>query len=568
MSGWRLSDYVVEDLLGSGGSGQVWRARVASTGESVALKRIAIDDAAQVRAAQAEAALLATLDHPHLVRLHELVPTAGAVVLVLDLAAGGTLAELIQARGRITPGEAITALAPIGAALAYAHDAGVVHADVTPSNVLFTEAGMPLLGDLGVARLVGDVAPVQSTPAFIDPAVAAGCVPGPQSDVFMLGAVTLHALTGRAVWPGDTPAAVLAAAASGDIREIESLLTTMDAPGGVRTVLARALSVEPSRRGSAADLALELRHAGTPIAVELSAGRRRIPATVPAPLRTVRDGVADADVPDVDGEAASTEASRPPFDRPRESDPSAETSMLTHAVRPRPRPLPARRGWGIRRAVSAQRTRRTVGRDPAARWAGLAGGVVALVGVAVVTWTLLSGDGSGKPASKASSSGTRAATAAAIALGPTRSTALPPSSSRAAAKAAAPLDAPGVSAVLARLDARRQQAFATRDAALLAQIYVPGALLSQDRALLERVVPAGCGLVGVRTTYEHIQVTAHGAGRVRSAVSATLADSVLICGDTAKGRAPGSGPTKLNVVLMRRGSDYLIAAISRRARLA
>ena len=534
MSGWKLPGYVVEALLGFGGSGEVWRARVASTGEPVALKRIAIDDVAQVRAAQAEAALLATLDHPHLIRLHELVPSRDALVLVLDFAAGGTLAELVDARGRITPGEAITALAPVGAALAYAHNAGVVHGDVTPSNVLFTEAGMPMLADLGVARLLGDGAPVHSTPAFIDPAVAAGCVPGPQSDVFMLGAVTLYALTGRPLWRGDTPAEVLASAAAGETGDIDALLAAVDVPEAMRAVLSRALSVEPSLRGSAAEFALDLRHAGTPLAVELSAGRQRVAPALPMPARPTgahRRG-AGADAASAGPDAVCADPARPGFDRPTGAAPTTVTPLLTHAVRPRPRPLPARRA---RRGPLGKVT---------PRWAAAAAGALTLAAAAGVASSALGGGGLNRGASSPPASAA-------------------PASASPAARSAAPLDASGVSTVLARLDERRQQAFAGRNTALLGQVYLPGPLLSQDTALLERLVPAGCRLVGVYTNYDHVRVTARSGNRVQAAVSATLAESSLMCGGTAKARAPGAGPATLHIMLARHGSGYLIAAIGR-----
>lgn len=112
---------------------------VAASGDAVALKRISIAEPEQGSRAQTEAALLSALDHPHLVRLHALVPTDDATVLVLDVADGGSLAELLSARGRLTPGEVITAVAPIGAALAHLHDEGVVHGDVSAANA----AGRP-----------------------------------------------------------------------------------------------------------------------------------------------------------------------------------------------------------------------------------------------------------------------------------------------------------------------------------------------------------------------------------------------------------------------------------------
>src|SRR5690348_3264154 len=103
-TGWRVRGYVLEQMLGRGGSGEVWRARIAATGERVALKRLPVSDAEQLQRAHAEAAKLAVLEHPHLVRLHALVADTGsagpAAVLVLDLADGGSLADLLAVRGR------------------------------------------------------------------------------------------------------------------------------------------------------------------------------------------------------------------------------------------------------------------------------------------------------------------------------------------------------------------------------------------------------------------------------------------------------------------------------------
>src|SRR6478735_6866371 len=100
----RLRGYIVEGLLGRGASGEVWQARIDGTSTRVALKRIRAPGAEQLRKAHDEAALLAALDHENLVRLHALVPADDAMVLVLDLAERGSLADLLAGRGRLTPG--------------------------------------------------------------------------------------------------------------------------------------------------------------------------------------------------------------------------------------------------------------------------------------------------------------------------------------------------------------------------------------------------------------------------------------------------------------------------------
>src|SRR3712207_4321959 len=177
--------YTLETLLGRGGSGEVWRAVPRAGGPAVAVKLLVAGDAErQAR----EAALLGSLDHPHLVRLHEVVhqPRRGGpprVALVLDLLTGGSLADLLARRGRLRPGEVVTAVAPVAAALAHVHGEGVVPGDLSPGNIVFPGEGRPVLTDLGVARVVGEEARGRVTPAYVDPVVARGGAPGPSSDV-------------------------------------------------------------------------------------------------------------------------------------------------------------------------------------------------------------------------------------------------------------------------------------------------------------------------------------------------------------------------------------------------
>src|SRR5581483_9930747 len=108
----------------------------------------------------------------------------------------------------------------------------------------------------------------ESTPSYVDPAVAVGCVPGPPADVFMLGGVALHALTGKPTWPGDA-AMALAAARTGDAGDVGARLAAAGVPDAMAEVVQRALSPDSADRGTAAEFALDLRYAGEPVAVEL-----------------------------------------------------------------------------------------------------------------------------------------------------------------------------------------------------------------------------------------------------------------------------------------------------------
>ena len=261
--------YVLDTLLGRGGSGEVWRAVPRRGGPAVAVKVLVDGDPeAQAR----EAALLGELDHPHLVRLIEVVhqPRRGGaprVALVLDLLEGGSLAALLARRGRLRPGEVVTAIAPVAAALAHAHDHGVVHGDLSPANIVFTAEGRPVLTDLGVARVLGEAAAGEVTPPYVDPTVARGGAPGPASDVFGVAAAAFHALTGIAPWNAATPADTLAVAAAGFLPDLPELAP--EAPEELVAVIERGLAADPHDRGSAAGFALDLRHACRPEPVRL-----------------------------------------------------------------------------------------------------------------------------------------------------------------------------------------------------------------------------------------------------------------------------------------------------------
>ncbi|MGY1699649.1 serine/threonine-protein kinase [Geodermatophilus sp. SYSU D00766] len=504
--------YRLDRLLGRGGSGEVWRAHPRGGGPPVAVKVLLAGDAErQAR----EAALLGALDHPHLVRLREVVhqPRRGGpprVALVLDLLEGGSLAALLARRGRLRPGEVVTALAPVAAALARAHEEGVVHGDLSPGNVVFTAEGRPVLTDLGVARVLGEEAAGEVTPAYVDPAVARGGAPGPASDVFGVAAAAFHALTGVAPWNAATPADTLRVAASGELPDLAALAP--DAPPALLEVVSRGLSEDPHARGSAAAFALDLRH-----------------ACRPEPVRLPRAGTPDADLART-GRGPRTE--------------------LTHQVpgrhrRPAPREVrPAGRGlrWPGRSAV---------------RRLGAGVGTAALVVVAV--WGGLAWSRSGPGAAPVAVAG-ESTVSATPSTSPERAAARPASSPPASTPSSpvpslpVPSPAPTVeetdwTAVLTALYERRAEAFGTGDAALLAEVYTADSpLLAADRAYLAALGAAGEVLRGFRPTVAQVAVTgvagADGTVQVQlldswpecAVVSAAVPDGPVL--RTEAGRAP------------------------------
>lgn len=202
----RVPGFETGRFLGFGGSGEVWAATASGSGAPVALK--VLRPAADPQAARRESALMRRLDHPHVVRLIDVVDTGGGLVLVLERASGGSLAALVGARGPLDPGEVVTVLTPLAQALADLHARGLVHGDVSAGNVLFADDGRPLLADLGVSSLLGLPADAHGTPGFTD----AAALPAPAGDVYALAAVGWFALTGQVPPPADLRPPLIAAA--------------------------------------------------------------------------------------------------------------------------------------------------------------------------------------------------------------------------------------------------------------------------------------------------------------------------------------------------------------------
>ena len=229
-------------LLGAGSSAEVWAAVDVVTGRSVALK--VLHGHGRAEPSRRESALQRRIDHPHLLTLLRTARTTdGRTALVTELAAGGSLAALVRARGGLDPGEVVTVLTPLAGALADLHDRGVVHGDVSAGNVLFLADGRPVLADLGTAGLLGVDPATHATPGYADPAAARGAGLAPASDVHALGALAWFALTASVPEPaGQRPP--LIPVAPGTPPELASLVE-------------RCLDPEPRRRPGAAEVAVQ-----------------------------------------------------------------------------------------------------------------------------------------------------------------------------------------------------------------------------------------------------------------------------------------------------------------------
>ncbi|TPG18347.1 serine/threonine-protein kinase [Pedococcus bigeumensis] len=238
--------YDVGEPLGRGGSGTVWAASRVSDGAPVAVKVVALGAGAEADSLAREIAVLARVDVEGLVGFHEAVGLAGepaSVALVLDHVGGGSLEGIVRARGHLSVGESVTMLAPVARALAGLHGLGVVHGDVHPGNILLERTGRPLLADLGVASLAGDVpGQLYGTEGFVAPEVLDRGVVTTASDVYAVGALAWWCATGSA------PAPVALR------RPLEELAPGL--PEAWSEITRQALRGDPEARPTAAELAL------------------------------------------------------------------------------------------------------------------------------------------------------------------------------------------------------------------------------------------------------------------------------------------------------------------------
>ena len=213
--------YALQEEIGGGATGTVWRAIESSTGEQVAIKLLRDDLAGEPKIVMRfvqERAILRMLRHPHIVGVRELLTVGSSLGLVMDLIPGGSLRRRLRAAGTLPPAEAAVILGQTAAALSHAHRRGVVHRDLKPDNILLTAPGAAdptvRLTDFGVARVLDGprlttTGAVVGTPSYLSPEVISGGRPTPAADVYALGVVLFELLLGRPPFAGATPYAAL-----------------------------------------------------------------------------------------------------------------------------------------------------------------------------------------------------------------------------------------------------------------------------------------------------------------------------------------------------------------------
>jgi serine/threonine protein kinase len=288
--GTQLGPYRIEQPLGEGGMGVVYRALDTKLNRPVAIKFLSdkLADAAGRRRFQREAQTASSLNHPHILTVHDAGEVDNRQYLVTEFVDGGTLSD--WAHGDPRPWrEVIELLTGVADALATAHEAGILHRDIKPDNILITKSGYAKLADFGLAKLLESPAQpdevtrtmsgahtrlgaIVGTVKYMSPEQANGLPLDARSDVFSFGIVLYEVLAGRRPFGGGSEAEILTAV----VRGVPPPLPD-DVPTPLRAVVEKALEKNPSDRyQTMRELVIDLRRLSRQIVDRpLESGKRR-----------------------------------------------------------------------------------------------------------------------------------------------------------------------------------------------------------------------------------------------------------------------------------------------------
>ena len=272
--GDKLGPYEILSPIGAGGGGQVWKARDGRLGRVVAIKILPPDeppDPEREHRFVQEARAASALNHPNIVTIYDIGQADGVDFIVMEYVDGQPLSDWIPPSG-LPLKQAVSYASQIAAALAAAHDAGIIHRDIKPGNILVAKSGTVKVLDFGLAKLTkwgslnetdstvtGGPASVKTkcgevlgTISYMSPEQAEGKPVDVRSDVFSFGVVLYEMLTGHRPFQGDSALSTITAILRDPIPEVE-------APQSIKKILNRATAKVPeSRYASARELKLEL----------------------------------------------------------------------------------------------------------------------------------------------------------------------------------------------------------------------------------------------------------------------------------------------------------------------
>jgi serine/threonine protein kinase len=286
--GQNLGPYRIMEQVGRGGMATVYKAYQPAMDRHVAVKVLSahfMQDPSFVERFEREARTIARLEHPHILPVHDYGKAPdGTTYIVMRYINAGTLSDLLK-QGPLSVNEIVHLFSQIGDALAYAHEQGILHRDMKPSNILIDPRNQAFLTDFGLARIIeGDShltgSMIVGTPAYMAPEQGQGRPADKRSDIYALGVVLYEMVTGRPPFEAETPMAVMIKHMTEPL-PLPSTLNPNLSPAVERVIL-KALAKEPEARyQSVTDMVRVLQEAVTEMPTLPS-----MPKPTPSPIQT------------------------------------------------------------------------------------------------------------------------------------------------------------------------------------------------------------------------------------------------------------------------------------------
>lgn len=251
-----MDRYELGELLGRGGMGEVYAGHDRVLGRRVAIKLLsggggAAPDAVSAQRLRSEARAAASIEHPNVVRVHDLTISQTTIFVVMEYLEGETLSARLRREQQLPLDLAVRIAADVCLALAAAHQSGVIHRDIGPGNIMLCADDTVRVMDFGIA-LIADrevsTGPGQTmgTPAYLSPEQASGEVVDARTDLYSLGCTLFHMVTGRPPFTGGSPANVTWKHCFTDPRSPSNLRP--DLPAALEAVILKAMAKSPEDR--------------------------------------------------------------------------------------------------------------------------------------------------------------------------------------------------------------------------------------------------------------------------------------------------------------------------------